>query len=212
MSSPPLLVQYVIIRGDLQKVLKWSLGAIIAQACHATAAIVYTFRNDPNVMQYTKDLDKMHKVILEIPDDISLQILAATLSHDNIDFKLWIEQPENIATCLATKPKKMTIFTDAKETTMVYELKKIIEGITKVTPAEQRLYRDELMMEDTKSLADYGLTSAVAKAQAPATIGLVCKLPDGSFEALEMTPLSNPPELPDVMKPQDAQGHEQTVS
>ena len=28
--------------------------------------------------------------------------------------------------------------------------------------------------------------------------------PDGDFESLEVTPLSSPPELPDVMKPQDS--------
>ena len=27
---------------------------------------------------------------------------------------------------------------------------------------------------------------------------------DGEYEALEITPLSSPPELPDVMKPQDS--------
>lgn len=36
---------------------------------------------------------------------------------------------------------KTTIFTDAKESTTVYELKRIVEGILKKAPEEQRLYK-----------------------------------------------------------------------
>ena len=56
-------------------------------------------------------------------------------------------------------------------------------------------------MDDDKSLADYGLTAAVAKAQQPAEVGLAFRGDDGAWEELEKTPYSIPPELPDVMKP-----------
>ena len=36
---------------------------------------------------------------------------------------------------------KTTIFTDAKESTTVYELKRIVEGILKRAPEDQRLYK-----------------------------------------------------------------------
>lgn len=36
---------------------------------------------------------------------------------------------------------KTTIFTDAKESTTVYELKRIVEGILKRPPEEQILYK-----------------------------------------------------------------------
>ena len=39
--------------------------------------------------------------------------------------------------------KKTTIFTDAKESTTVLEVKKIIEGILKQKVEDQRLYKDE---------------------------------------------------------------------
>jgi len=98
--------------------------------------------------------------------------------------------------------KKTTIFLDAKETTTVIDLKKMIEGITKKTPALQQLYnKDDIVMDDDKSLFDYGLTSAVAKAQQPAEVGLAFRSDEGAWEDLEKTPYSNPPELPDVMKP-----------
>lgn len=68
--------------------------------------------------------------------------------------------------------KKCTIFLDAKENTSVYELKRMINGIAKVAPDAQRLFKDDELMEDKKSLSDYNLNSNTAKAQLPATIGL----------------------------------------
>jgi len=110
--------------------------------------------------------------------------------------------------------KKTTIFLDAKESTTVLELKKMIEGITKKSPSEQQLYKDtDAVMDEEKSLADYGLTAALAKAQQPAEVGLAFKGDEGGWEDLEKTPYSIPPELPDVMKPgQDTAAPEQTVA
>jgi transcription elongation factor B subunit 2 len=117
---------------------------------------------------------------------------------------------------LMVRRKKTTIFLDAKETTTVMELKKMIEGITKKSPADQQLYnKEDAVMEDDKSLSDYGLTSTVAKAQQPAEVGLAFRGEDGNsgWEELEKTPYSTPPELPDVMKPgADTAAQEQTVA
>ncbi len=38
-----------------------------------------------------------------------------------------------------------------------------------------RFYKDETMLEDSKTLSDYGYTSSSARAQAPATVGLAYK-------------------------------------
>jgi len=115
---------------------------------------------------------------------------------------------------LMVRRKKTTIFLDAKESTTVLELKKMIEGITKKSPSEQQLYnKDEAVMDEEKSLSDYGLTAALAKAQQPAEVGLAFKGDEGGWEELEKTPYSIPPELPDVMKPgQDTTAPEQTVA
>jgi peptidyl-tRNA hydrolase len=59
------LIQYVVIRADLLKTLNWSVGSVIAQACHACCAVTYLFCNDPHTQDYLKDLDNMHKVVLE---------------------------------------------------------------------------------------------------------------------------------------------------
>ena len=54
-------------------------------------------------------LDAMHKVVLEVKGEPQLRALAAALAEAGVGHRLWIEQPEGVATCLATQP-------DAKET------------------------------------------------------------------------------------------------
>ncbi|GFO40353.1 ptrhd1_0 protein [Plakobranchus ocellatus] len=103
MASNPI-VQYVVLRGDLMSALKWPIGALVAQACHACSAVVHIFHDDLLTQEYLSDLDNMHKVILEAKDEESLVKLAEQLSSDGISHKLWIEQPENIPTCVAVKP------------------------------------------------------------------------------------------------------------
>lgn len=66
MAAPSQLVQYVIVRSDLIKSCKWKVGAVIAQACHATTAVLHMFYEDSHTQAYLKDLDRMHKIILEV--------------------------------------------------------------------------------------------------------------------------------------------------
>lgn len=85
-------------------------------------------------------------------------------------------------------------------------------------------------MDEAKTLSDCGLSSSIAKAQSPATIGLalryfsfaktslfflslsitlyIFRSDDGEFEQLEMIPYSSPPELPYVMKNQETNGQD----
>lgn len=60
------LVQYVLLRSDLLKDLGWSIGALVAQACHASTAVLHIFKEDEHTIQYLNNLDNMHKVVLEV--------------------------------------------------------------------------------------------------------------------------------------------------
>ncbi|WP_411027367.1 hypothetical protein, partial [Salmonella sp. s54925] len=77
------------------------------------------------------------------------------------------------------------------------ELKKMIEGIAKKSPEEQKLYKEEQQLDDNRTLGDYGFTNQTARPQCPAMIGLACKV-DGSdeWENLTITSLSTPPDPP----------------
>ncbi|XP_005726304.1 elongin-B isoform X2 [Pundamilia nyererei] len=118
------------------------------------------------------------------------------------------DRKPNLSCCqdvfLMIRRHKTTIFTDAKESTTVYELKRIVEGILKRPPEDQRLYKDDVLLNDSQTLGNCGFTNQTARPQAPATVGLAFRLSDDSFEQLRIEPFSTPPELPDVMKPQDS--------
>lgn len=102
-SNP--LVQYILLRRDLKKMKNYNDGAIIAQACHASNAILYRTINDSLSQMYFQDLDRMHKIILGIDgNEKELIELSELLKQNTIEHYLWIEQPENIPTAIAVKP------------------------------------------------------------------------------------------------------------
>lgn len=53
---------------------------------------------------------------------------------------------------LMIRRHKTTIFTDAKESTTVYELKRIVEGILKRAPEEQRLYKVVVHLRSSRQM------------------------------------------------------------
>ncbi|KAK7815616.1 hypothetical protein U0070_006257, partial [Myodes glareolus] len=91
---------------------------------------------------------------------------------------------------------KTIIFVDVKELSTVFELNCILEGILKWPQYEQRLYKEDQFLDDGKTLGEC----------TPATVGLAFGA-DDAFETLRIEPFSSPPELPDMMKPQDSGGN-----
>uniref|UniRef100_A0A8B9ZCT8 Ubiquitin-like domain-containing protein n=1 Tax=Buteo japonicus TaxID=224669 RepID=A0A8B9ZCT8_9AVES len=99
---------------------------------------------------------------------------------------------------------RTTIFIEAKETTTVHELKKMVEGILKRPLEEQRLYKDDQLLDDDhRTLLDCGLTGN----------GTFEPLCIGTFEPLCIDPFSSTPGLPDVKKSQlcGSSSREQTL-
>uniref|UniRef100_A0A8C4W0K7 peptidyl-tRNA hydrolase n=1 Tax=Gopherus evgoodei TaxID=1825980 RepID=A0A8C4W0K7_9SAUR len=84
--------------------LSWPLGALVAQACHAALAVVHAYYGQADTGAYLAEGGSMRTVVLEALDEGALTTLAETLKQHNIDHKVWIEQPENIATCIALRP------------------------------------------------------------------------------------------------------------
>ncbi|KAG0564230.1 hypothetical protein KC19_8G094000 [Ceratodon purpureus] len=100
------IVQYIVLRKDLVETMKWPLGSVISQGCHAAVAAIWLFKDDPVTAEYcsSENLDHMHKVTLEVKGETQLTNLAKKLEAGGVAHKLWMEQPENYPTCLATKP------------------------------------------------------------------------------------------------------------
>lgn len=99
-----ILVQYVVLRRDL--IDTWPVGSIVTQGCHASVSAIWTNKDDEHTVEYCSpsNLNSMHKVTLEVKGESQIINLSEKLTAGGIAHKLWIEQPENIPTCLATKP------------------------------------------------------------------------------------------------------------
>nr|XP_042118779.1 elongin-B-like [Peromyscus maniculatus bairdii] len=97
---------------------------------------------------------------------------------------------------LMIRRHKTTIFMEAKETSTVLQLKRVVQRILQRPPEEQRLYKDDQLLDDTKTLGECGFTSQTARVHAPATVGLAFGA-DDAFEALHIEPFSSPPEPSD---------------
>lgn len=102
------IVQYILVRGDI----KWNSGAIIAQACHACIASIVTTMTQEATQAYLEDLTNMHKIVLKADSLEQLKEYESTLKSQNIAHHLWIEKPENVATCLAVSPQPRHLLRD----------------------------------------------------------------------------------------------------
>jgi len=104
-SGTPLTMQ-IVLRRDLLDAKGWGVGPLVTQAAHATAAVLHEFRALETTQAYLSDLKNMRKVTLQVPDEESLRKLEKLLNEADpaIGHYLWIEQPENVATCLALAP------------------------------------------------------------------------------------------------------------
>ncbi|OMO86116.1 Peptidyl-tRNA hydrolase, PTH2 [Corchorus capsularis] len=103
-NKDDVLVQYVVLRRDL--IDTWPLGSVVTQGCHASVSAIWAHKDDPHTLQYCspQNIDSMHKVTLEVKGETQIKNLSEKLTAGGIAHKLWIEQPENFPTCLATKP------------------------------------------------------------------------------------------------------------
>ncbi|KAK2661379.1 hypothetical protein Ddye_007912 [Dipteronia dyeriana] len=103
-NGDDVLVQYVVLRRDL--IDTWPLGSVVTQGCHASVSAIWSHKDDPHTTQYCspQNIGSMHKVTLEVKGETQIVNLSEKLTAGGIYHKLWIEQPENFPTCLATKP------------------------------------------------------------------------------------------------------------
>ncbi|XP_028044594.1 elongin-B [Monomorium pharaonis] len=109
---------------------------------------------------------------------------------------------------LLVRRKNVTLHLDVLESTKVWELKKIIEDILKVSSSDQKLFlmfinnsdleKYQELSDPTAALSKYGLISSAAMATHPAIIGLAIQQENGLFEKLEITPYSISDFLPDL--------------
>ncbi|KAL8455239.1 hypothetical protein Emag_000942 [Eimeria magna] len=102
------LVQYVVLRRDLQTELQWPLGAVVAQACHAAvSAMGSALKDNPvDAQRYLAEGSNMRTVVLQVSSEAELMRLRDKLIQSGIHHALWQEEPEKVPTALASIPIK----------------------------------------------------------------------------------------------------------
>lgn len=73
--------------------------------------LLYTTVVSSSHYQVRNPIADIHAALLffmQVDTEQELNSLATTLEKEGKDFKLWVEQPENYPTCLATKPYPKT--------------------------------------------------------------------------------------------------------
>jgi peptidyl-tRNA hydrolase len=103
MSIKDALTMYIVLRKDLikvsrlkqthlQKDMGWNTGSMVAQACHASTACIWLYRNDETVLEYMKEAQSghMHKVVLEVlcPIETDFQQVKGQTQLLNLSSKL----------------------------------------------------------------------------------------------------------------------------
>ncbi|TBU39037.1 peptidyl-tRNA hydrolase II [Dichomitus squalens] len=106
-SQQPLIMQ-IVVRRDLLEAEGWGVGPLMAQVAHATSAVLHETRERTETQAYLDDLKNMRKVVMQTADQASIERLASLLAAADppIPHHLWIEQPENVPTCLALAPNR----------------------------------------------------------------------------------------------------------
>merc|ERR1712194_230267 len=97
------LVMYVVLRKDLG----WPVGALVNQACHATAKVAWEAKDDPESAIYFSEAEgQMTTHTMGAADSAQFNKLAEKLCDAGVPHKVWVEHPENVASSLATWPRR----------------------------------------------------------------------------------------------------------
>lgn len=99
--------QFLFLRKDLPS---YRIGALLAQACHASVAAIHTFRNHPDTAKYLDKTSDLTTVIYEICEK-DIEKIKESLTDLSIEFYIWVENHE-IVTCIGTRPIETKSFTE----------------------------------------------------------------------------------------------------
>ena len=116
-----VIVQYIIVRNDVYRNQERSFNTILQHTSSAATSMIHKHYHHKYTRDYLKDGDDMRKKIFQVKDEKELSDLSNTLTLNNIDFKVWIKQPGNYATCIATRPYPVTDMSQHFKNVKIYK-------------------------------------------------------------------------------------------
>merc|ERR1711918_227455 len=101
-DNDPVVI-YVLLRKDLD----WPTGALMNQVGHACTKVAWEAREDPVAIEFmTEASAQMTQYTMGAKNEQELRKVESKLVAANIPFHLWVEQPEDVPSCLATRPRR----------------------------------------------------------------------------------------------------------
>lgn len=91
--------QFIFLRKDLKD---FSIGALAAQACHASIAAIEKSKQRVETEAYLKDIENMTTVVYSI-EEADIQRICKELEAMDVDYHLWVED-KHVKTCISTVP------------------------------------------------------------------------------------------------------------
>ena len=116
-----VIVQYIIVRNDVYRNQERSFNTILQHTSSAATSMIQKHYHHKYTRDYLKDGDDMRKKIFQVKDEKELSDLSNKLTLNNIDFKVWIKQPGNYATCIATRPYPVTEISQHFKNVKIYK-------------------------------------------------------------------------------------------
>ena len=101
------IVQYIVVRNDLGRNQDRAFNTLISHTASAATAAIHIYYKHEHTQQYLKDLedlDNPNKKVFQVEDEDGLLELDTQFMLHKVEYRMWIKQPENYATCIATRP------------------------------------------------------------------------------------------------------------
>uniref|UniRef100_A0A5S6QPT7 Ubiquitin-like domain-containing protein n=1 Tax=Trichuris muris TaxID=70415 RepID=A0A5S6QPT7_TRIMR len=101
---------------------------------------------------------------------------------------------------LEVQRQQLHVFVVMAENHTVSQLKEKLTSLFSVNPDDMRLHAGGNILDDSQMLKDAGFMKGTCEASHPGVVGLSLRSSDGQWEELSITPVSDPPPLPDVLQ------------
>ena len=120
-EAKEVLVQYIIVRNDISRNQDRAFNTLISHTSSAATAAIHMYYNHEHTKAYLKDGDNMRKKIFQVENEEELLELDIKLMIQKVDYRMWLKQPENYATCIATRPYPISALAEHFKNLKIYK-------------------------------------------------------------------------------------------
>ena len=106
-SEEKHLVQYILVRSDLQKRYSHALKTTVASSSTSAIHSYSTAKATKNI-DSRNSLHSIGSIVLIVNSESELQVLEDKLFHKDIDYRIWENAPQHYPACISLHPHPNT--------------------------------------------------------------------------------------------------------